>query len=183
MSQPLGKLSRSADETMQLGGVLAGIVNPGDLLLLIGELGSGKTTFVKGFAKACGIVQEVTSPTFILARSYPLSLPHQFSTGEGISSNKINFAVTKIIHCDAYRLESWEEVVDLGFDEELDEGAVVLVEWGEKVKQLMGSSWLEVHFETVDMTDNTRKISFLPVGSDWQKRLWLLKKAILKDRQ
>lgn len=92
----------------------------GDLLLLRGELGAGKTTFVRGLARGCGSGALVASPTFQLVRIYP---------------GRIQLA-----HVDLYRLESAGEVRDLGLEELLDQGAVV-VEWGDRLEATLPTRW------------------------------------------
>jgi len=107
------RVSRSAAETEALGEELAAGLARGDLLLLAGELGAGKTTFVRGLARGLGIVSGVQSPTFQLVRVYP---------------GRIQLA-----HVDLYRLEGGANLADLGLDDLLDQG-VVAVEWGDRLR-------------------------------------------------
>ena len=107
------RVSRSAAETEALGEELAAGLARGDLLLLAGELGAGKTTFVRGLARGLGIVSGVQSPTFPLVRVYP---------------GRIQLA-----HVDLYRLEAGANLADLGLDDLLDQG-VVAVEWGDRLR-------------------------------------------------
>jgi tRNA threonylcarbamoyl adenosine modification protein YjeE len=102
----------TAVETEAAGEELGKRLRKGDLLLLKGELGAGKTTFVRGLARGCGSSALVASPTFQLVRIYPGRL--------------------QLAHVDLYRLGSSEEIIDLGLEELLDEGAVV-VEWGDRL--------------------------------------------------
>jgi tRNA threonylcarbamoyladenosine biosynthesis protein TsaE len=106
-------VSRSAEETEALGEELAGQLGAGDLVLLAGELGSGKTTFVRGLASGLGAQAIVQSPTFTLVRVYP--------------------GRVQLAHVDLYRLEQSAELRDLGLEELLDEG-VVAVEWGDRLQ-------------------------------------------------
>ena len=103
----------SPDETEAAGEELAAALAVGDLLLLAGELGSGKTTFVRGLARGLGVSAGVQSPTFQLVRVY---------------AGRIQLA-----HVDLYRLESGAELADLGLDELLEQG-VVAVEWGDRLR-------------------------------------------------
>jgi tRNA threonylcarbamoyladenosine biosynthesis protein TsaE len=103
----------SPEETEAAGEELAASLQVGDLLLLAGELGAGKTTFVRGLARGLGSSAGVQSPTFQLVRVYP---------------GRIQLA-----HVDLYRLESGADLTDLGLDELLDEG-VVAVEWGDRLR-------------------------------------------------
>jgi tRNA threonylcarbamoyladenosine biosynthesis protein TsaE len=102
----------SPEETEAAGEELGRRLRHGDLVLLRGELGAGKTTFVRGIARGCGSVAPVASPTFQLVRLYPGRL--------------------QLAHVDLYRLEKGDELRDLGLDELLDVGAVV-VEWGDRL--------------------------------------------------
>ena len=107
------RVTRSAAETEALGEELAANLAPGDLLLLAGELGAGKTTFVRGLARGLGIGAGVQSPTFQLVRVY---------------AGRIQLA-----HVDLYRLEAGANLADLGLDDLLDQG-VVAVEWGDRLR-------------------------------------------------
>ena len=107
------RTSASPEETEAAGEELAATLAVGDLLLLAGELGAGKTTFVRGLARGLGVKSGVQSPTFQLVRVYP---------------GRIQLA-----HVDLYRLESGSELADLGLDELLEEG-VVAVEWGDRLR-------------------------------------------------
>jgi tRNA threonylcarbamoyladenosine biosynthesis protein TsaE len=102
----------SPDETEAAGEDLGLRLRSGDLVLLRGELGAGKTTFVRGVARGCGSAAPVASPTFQLVRIYPGRL--------------------QLAHVDLYRLEKEDELRDLGLDELLEVGAVV-VEWGDRL--------------------------------------------------
>jgi tRNA threonylcarbamoyladenosine biosynthesis protein TsaE len=102
----------SPEETEAAGEELGRRLRSGDLVLLRGELGAGKTTFVRGIARGCGSAALVASPTFQLVRIYPGRL--------------------QLAHVDLYRLEKGDELHDLGLDELLDVGAVV-VEWGDRL--------------------------------------------------
>ena len=102
----------SAAETEALGEQLGARLKPGDLVLLAGPLGSGKTTFVRGMARGAGSDAKVQSPTFTLVRVYP--------------------GRVQLAHVDLYRVRAAGELADLGLDELLDEGAMV-IEWGDRL--------------------------------------------------
>jgi tRNA threonylcarbamoyladenosine biosynthesis protein TsaE len=106
------RLTASAEETEEVGEELAAGLGAGDLLLLSGELGAGKTTFVRGLARGLGATAAVQSPTFQLVRIYP---------------GRIQLA-----HVDLYRLESGADLGDLGLDDLLEQG-IVAVEWGDRL--------------------------------------------------
>ena len=99
-------------------------LRPGDVVALTGELGAGKTCFVQGAARALGVTERVTSPSFVLRRDY-----------EG----RIG-----VVHLDVYRLDSLREVVELGFDDLFDRHRVTFIEWGDAVRSLLPPDFLEV---------------------------------------
>ena len=115
--------SQSGANTVEVGRNLARLLSPPQLLLLKGDLGTGKTTLVKGIAQALDAAEpnEVTSPTFTLLHEY-----------EG----KLDGKALKLYHLDVYRLESERQLETLGLDELLTPDALVLVEWGEKFKSI-----------------------------------------------
>jgi tRNA threonylcarbamoyladenosine biosynthesis protein TsaE len=115
-------LTTSAAETEAIGANLGERLRTGDVVLLAGELGAGKTTFVRGVARGAGSVAPVASPTFQLVRVYPGRL--------------------QLAHVDLYRVEQVTELGDLGLDELADQGAVV-IEWGDRF-QLAGSALIEI---------------------------------------
>ena len=117
------------DGTRALAGALAGQSRPGDLVLLTGGLGAGKTVFAQGFARGLGVVGPVTSPTFTLVREYRCPRPGP---------------VHRLVHADLYRLDHLAEVADLALPELIEGRAVALVEWGDVGAPVLGDSALEV---------------------------------------
>jgi tRNA threonylcarbamoyladenosine biosynthesis protein TsaE len=115
-------VTRSPGETRALGAVIASLVNPGDVVLLIGELGSGKTVLTKGLVAALGGGESTTSPTFVLCHVYPTTPP--------------------VAHVDCYRLEPGDDLDDLALDEALEDGSVLVVEWGERLGGRFGAEAL-----------------------------------------
>ena len=128
---------------------IAALIEPGDLITLSGDLGAGKTTFAQGFARALGIDDVVTSPTFTLARTYPGRLPMH--------------------HVDVYRLDRMAEVDDLALGELIDSKGVTLVEWGDAILSALPPSSLEVRLEFGADPDE-RAITLRTVGPVWQPR-------------
>jgi tRNA threonylcarbamoyladenosine biosynthesis protein TsaE len=152
----------SAEETREAGRRLAAVLRAGDLLILSGDLGAGKTTFTQGIGAGLGVRGEVTSPTFVISRVHP-------PLGPGPA----------LVHVDAYRLGGIEELDDLDLDTSLDE-AVTVVEWGEGVAEGLADTRLEVHLtrarggedlpagapvETED--HDPRTLVVRPVGARW----------------
>lgn len=128
-------VSRSPDETRRLGRELGLTLKTGDVVLLEGELGAGKTTFVKGIADACGVTVEVRSPTFALMHRYR--------------------GKPDVIHVDLYREKSPAALDDLALDE-AGEPAIVVVEWPKEIASSLWPAARRVRFEHVDET--TRRV-------------------------
>jgi tRNA threonylcarbamoyladenosine biosynthesis protein TsaE len=130
--------TRSEDETVELGRKIARELPKRAVVLLIGNLGAGKTTLAKGILGGMGAAEpnEVTSPTFTLIHEY----------GGG-----------RAYHVDLYRLDTREQVATLGLDEILDRDAVVLVEWGERFPDLFPAGRIEIRLSSV--TESTRQIT------------------------
>jgi tRNA threonylcarbamoyladenosine biosynthesis protein TsaE len=135
VSWPVTWSSESPEATRELAGRVAGLCRPGDVILLVGDLGAGKTVFAQGFAAALGVPGPVTSPTFALVR--------QYRCGAGSP-------VGLLIHADVYRTGSVDEVADLALAELVEEDAVALVEWGELAAPALGDSALEVTITAPD---------------------------------
>lgn len=136
------------DQTRHLGERIAAVLQPGDLVILSGPLGAGKTTLAQGIGRGLG-VSGVVSPTFVIARVHRGGrLP--------------------LVHADAYRLGSVAEVDDLDLDAELDE-SVTLVEWGEGLVEGLAGDRLEVRIERPDSDgDETRTVEVTGVGARWE---------------
>lgn len=149
--------TKSAEDTRELGAALAGLVQPGDVVLLSGDLGAGKTTLAQGFARGLGVADQVVSPTFVLARLYRGRLP--------------------LIHADAYRLDNLAEVTDLDLPELLDDGGVALVEWGDVIAPMLPADFLEVRIDLGD-DDDHRRFTLRVVGPAWAARAGALRTAL-----
>jgi tRNA threonylcarbamoyladenosine biosynthesis protein TsaE len=130
--------TRSEDQTIQLGRSIAVALPRRAVVLLIGNLGAGKTTLAKGIVSGLGAAEpeEVSSPTFTLIHEY----------GEG-----------RVYHIDLYRLDSAEEVATLGLEEIFERDAVVLVEWGERFPDLMPEQRIEIRLSTIE--EHSREIA------------------------
>lgn len=118
-------------------------MRPGHLLLLVGELGSGKTTFVRGLARGMEVAGEVMSPTFQLVRLYP--------------------GPVQLAHVDLYRVGSASELADLALDDLLEEGAVV-VEWGDRLER---SDGVRVILEVLDPRRRRLRLEGAPADWSW----------------
>jgi tRNA threonylcarbamoyladenosine biosynthesis protein TsaE len=136
----------TADDTRSLGRRLAASLHSGDVLLLKGDLGAGKTVLAGGIAEGLGVEEQVTSPTFVLVRWY-----------EGLML---------FVHADVYRLGSSAEIDDLDLPDEARDG-VLVVEWGDVASQQFGDDHLLVEIAVAD--DDSRIISLHPSGR-WATR-------------
>lgn len=140
-----------AEAMRRLGVELARRLRAGDLVLLVGDLGAGKTTFTQGLGEGLGVRGPVTSPTFVIARVHPSEI-----------------GGPPLVHVDAYRLGGLAELDDLDLDASLDE-AVTVVEWGEGIAEGLAESRLEVRLSRGDSTDDeSRTVRVVGVGPRWE---------------
>ena len=148
----LSVVTSSPEETRIVGACLAPSLVPGDVISLTGELGAGKTVFVQGLASAAGVEERVTSPTFTLVHEYKGRYP--------------------LVHLDIYRLDSFQEVLDLGFEELLDPNAIIAIEWGEAIAPLLPRRHLEVEIRVQDPEKpDERSMVFRPRGQEWIRKV------------
>jgi tRNA threonylcarbamoyladenosine biosynthesis protein TsaE len=139
----------TAADTQALGRALADLLRPGDLVVLAGPLGAGKTALTQGIGAGLGVPGPVTSPTFVLARVHRGGrLP--------------------LVHVDAYRLGSMADVDDLDLDATAEE-AVTVVEWGHGLVEQLAEEHLVVELDRRD--DDVRTVRLVPVGAGWEQRL------------
>lgn len=150
-SAPVEVLAPDADAARALGLRLAAVLRAGDLVILAGDLGAGKTTFTQGVGAGLGVRGAVTSPTFVLARVHPSLV-----------------GGPALVHVDAYRLDGLAELDDLDLDTSLEE-AVTVVEWGTGVAEGLADSWLEVALSRTRGADDSdvRRVRFSPAGPRW----------------
>ncbi len=140
-------------ETHAVAAAVAGLSHSGDIIVLAGEMGTGKTAFAQGFGAALGIMEPITSPTFTLVHSYP--------------AGKLT-----LHHADLYRLEQLAEVTDLALDELAESHGIVLVEWGDVADALFPDHLqvrLALDAATPDDVD-ARVITLTPRGGTWSRR-------------
>jgi tRNA threonylcarbamoyladenosine biosynthesis protein TsaE len=138
-------ITNSENETEALGEALGRLLQPGDVLALIGDLGAGKTCLARGVARGLGIHEPVTSPTFILVAEY--------ATARGFP----------LYHADCYRLEqATAEAQAIGLDELLLDDGVAVVEWAERIEPLLPPDYLCITLTALD--DTRRQLTFEPHG-------------------
>jgi tRNA threonylcarbamoyladenosine biosynthesis protein TsaE len=139
----------TAQDCIAAGEEFANVVEPGDIVLLSGSLGAGKTTFVKGVAKGLGVHERVTSPTFVMVREHRCT----------------SRRITTLHHADVYRVESLDEVIDLALGELVEESAVAFVEWGELAATVFGRDVLTIDFVLDDIEGRTLVVGGALAGS------------------
>ena len=132
-------ISQSEDSTRNIGGEYALSLNENDVVAFYGELGSGKTQFIKGVCFSLGVKEIVNSPTFIIVNEY--------SYGAG----------KKIYHFDLYRMKSTEEVINMGFEDYLNKG-LILIEWSELVEKILPEGSKKVYLSHCGSKSNSRLI-------------------------
>ena len=137
--------SRSIEDTMELAENIESEKFPGMIICLDGELGSGKTVFVKGFAKSLGLEETITSPTFNIVKEYTsCEMP--------------------LYHMDVYRLENGDE--SIGFNDYFNSDGVSIIEWSELISDILPEERLDIKFKVID--ENTRIIKLTPHGSKYE---------------
>ena len=144
--------AQSTDDTRGIATAIAMLVRAGDMIVLIGEMGSGKTTFSQHFAHALGVTEPVTSPTF--------NLLHNYAGGR-----------LKLHHADLYRLERTGELDDLGLADLQEAGGVMLVEWGDVVGDALGTG-LIVKLAANENADTEDSVSIRQIDIDWRGMQW-----------
>ncbi len=185
---PLVVHTDDPDGTRGVAAALVPLCRVGDVVLLAGDLGSGKTTFAQGFGAALGVREPVVSPTFTLVRQYPLP-PRPAGPAGG--DPRTGAPVRQFLHADLYRLDHRSEVDELGLGELVEEGGVAVVEWGEAAEPVLGDDWLRVDLEPDGRAEAhggepaafRRTIRFSSRGPSWLERWPALEHAVAPWRQ
>ena len=164
---------RGLSATQRLAEAVAALLRPGDVVGLDGDLGAGKTTFVRFLARAVGVMGPVTSPTFTLAHTYEAQCPPAATPppAEPAATPTPPAELLLIHHIDAYRLAGDADAEDLALAEVFDSGGIVVVEWAERLT--LPPDRLDLHFafpsEAGDPID-IRVVTITPRGPTWQTR-------------
>jgi tRNA threonylcarbamoyladenosine biosynthesis protein TsaE len=156
MTLTLDCISHSSSQTQRLGMRLGELLRGGELVLLNGQLGTGKTTFIQGLAQGLGIIENINSPTFTLLKEYT-DQPRP-----GVSTDALSHRAPALYHFDLYRLDNPDEIVDLGFEDYFFSDGVSVIEWAEKA----GSFWPEEHLNIrlKIMSETKRGLLFIATG-------------------
>jgi len=141
-------ITNSQKETWDLAGTVAKKLKGGELIFLIGDLGSGKTTFAQGLAKALDIKEIVSSPTFMMAKKYKIK-----------KDNHLWPRQTELWHFDLYRLSDFKDFFDIGGMEAIEENSLVLIEWPEKIKDRLPKPDMIIHLKNLGEDKREIKIT------------------------
>jgi tRNA threonylcarbamoyladenosine biosynthesis protein TsaE len=142
-------LTCSPEETLELAGTVGALLRPGDVVSLVGDIGAGKTIFARGVARALGVTEPVVSPSFTIVREYDSRTP--------------------LVHVDVYRIDTVQELHDLGFEELVRDDAVTLVEWGDMIDGMLPADRLDVRLAP-GATDDERVVEIEGHGRSWRAR-------------
>lgn len=145
----------SVADTHAIAAAISSVARAGDIVVLAGEMGAGKTAFAQGFGRSLGVTDPITSPTFTLVHSYDLPDPVR--------------GARTLHHADLYRLDRMGEVADLALFELAEFGGIVLVEWGDVIENSFNDH-LVVELEPVESDENERLIVVTGVGPTWASR-------------
>lgn len=150
-------ISKSAEQTERIGAELAGRIlksSKGTVVALEGELGAGKTTFIKGFARALGIKEKIKSPTFVIMKNYKIT-DYRLRIRNKIRNSKSE--IKQLYHLDCYRINDSKDLKISEFGDIMSNlENIVLIEWAERVREILPKHHIQVHIDHID--DKTRRI-------------------------
>lgn len=152
----LDVITHSPEQTQRFGSMIGRTLRPGDLVLLSGQIGSGKTIFVQGIAQGLGVESDVLSPTFTLV------MEHEGQTTDGVP--------VRLYHVDLYRLPDGNpnEIIGFGFEEYFDdETGIIVIEWPERARPVLPDTYLVVQVEAI--ADTKRSIRLTPYGDRYSE--------------
>lgn len=150
-------------ETVRLGKAIGGLAVAGDVIALDGQLGAGKTQFVRGLAEGMGLnPRDVSSPTFVFVQEYP----PEVGSCEGIPV---------LVHIDAYRLDSADQLESIGWSDEMRDGAVLAVEWAARIAEALGEDVLHV---SIEHASEDRRFVTITASGSWRSRFPALRAKV-----
>ncbi len=139
-------ICKSEEQTVMVAFDIARTLKQGDVICLGGDLGAGKTVFARGMIKALGVDDYVTSPTFTIVNEYDGKYP--------------------VYHFDVYRVDDYDEILDIGFDEYIYGDGISIIEWADKIKEILPASYIRIDIEKdISKGENYREITIEKVGS------------------
>ena len=156
-------VSLNPARTDKIGSIFSKVLNFGDTVLLTGELGAGKTTFIAGCAERFKISRHLSSPSFTILNLYNLKRRKKF------------------VHADLYRLDSIDEILNTGLQDYIyDKNAVVFIEWGDKLLDYLKTPYIDIGFEYQLSDDQARKLIFKSSSRYWDNKIGIFKDNIKK---
>ena len=150
----LALITHTPEQTREIGIDIGRLAQAGDLILLVGDLGTGKTCLAQGIGRGVGFEGSVSSPSFVLIREYPARLT--------------------LYHIDLYRLDDIEEIAELGLDDYLLQEGLCVIEWADKAPDFLPNDRLVIRLEHLE--ENQRRLEFQAYGTRYDKLLEQLKK-------
>lgn len=154
----MGHIANSEKETFNFAKKFAKRLKGGEIIGLIGDLGAGKTVFIKGLAAGLGIKKNITSPTFVLMKVYQTKYPRLPKPGDG---GQAISSIQYLIHIDAYRLKTPEDLIAIGAEEYFNRpDTVTVIEWADKIKKILPKKTRYIGI--INKDGNKRIINFLP---------------------
>ena len=154
--------SHSSQDTIDFAKRISSFLKQGDILALFGDLGSGKTTFVKGLAKGLGLKSKVNSPSFVILKIY--SFKTNYSKGKCSHKRRIS-----LYHFDLYRLRFLKEIEDIGYEDFIYNSGICVIEWADKARRLLPKYYLKIKIQI--RGKDTRMINLLGFGSRYNTLL------------
>lgn len=158
----LDLISHSPEQTQRLGARLGALLRPGGVICLSGDMGAGKTMFSSGFGVGWGAIEPLVSPTYTIVHQ------HNRATDDSI-----------LCHLDCYRLSGPDDADSIAFDDLLDSGAAMLIEWPEKIEALLPEERLWIRLRTVDATHRT--LNFQPTGAYYTALVEQFRQKVIGD--
>ena len=156
-------VSKNPTSTGRIGSIFSGILRFGDTVLLTGELGAGKTTFIAGCAQRFKIGGQISSPSFTILNLYSIKGRRKF------------------VHADLYRLDSIDEVLNIGLQDYIyDKNAMVFIEWGDRVLDYFKTPYIEIGFEYLLSDEQARKLVFKSSSRYWDNKIEIFKTNLKK---
>jgi tRNA threonylcarbamoyladenosine biosynthesis protein TsaE len=156
-------VSRNPASTGRIGSIFSRILRFGDTVLLTGELGAGKTTFIAGCAQRFKIGSQISSPSFTILNLYSIKGRRKF------------------VHADLYRLDSIDEVLNIGLQDYIyDKNAMVFIEWGDRILDYFKTPYIEIGFEYLLSDEQARKLVFKSGSRYWDNKIEIFKDSLKK---
>jgi tRNA threonylcarbamoyladenosine biosynthesis protein TsaE len=156
-------ISQNPASTRRVGSIFSKILRFGDTVLLTGELGAGKTTFIAGCAQRFKIGTHISSPSFTILNLYSIKGKRKF------------------VHADLYRLDSIDEVLNIGLQDYIyDKNAIVFVEWGDRILDYFKTPYIEIGFEYLLSDEQARKLIFKSSSRYWDNKIEIFKDNLKK---